>query len=142
MRDICWTFYGIAFTKCFFRLSFLLIVTNTIYCQQYLSCRMQEITIKVSPIVSNLEPNNLLSANGDGVNDVWVIKNLEQYPANQVTIFDKGGRIVYRKKGYTNNWDGSYNGAPLNEDTYYYVLDPGNNKPSIKGFITLIRDRK
>lgn len=102
----------------------------------------KEITITVASTTPDLVPNNLISVNNDGINDTWLIGNIELYPGNQVRIFDRAGRVVYSKKGYTNDWDGSYNGTPLNEDTYYYLLDPGSNKKTIKGFITLIREKK
>jgi gliding motility-associated-like protein len=84
--------------------------------------------------------NNVLSPNGDGKNDFWVIKDIELYPNNKVTVYDRAGRIVYSKNSYSNEWDGSYSGSPLNNDTYYYLIDLGDNLPRIKGFITMIRD--
>ena len=83
---------------------------------------------------------NILSPNGDGKNDFWEIKDILLYPNNTVTVYDRAGRIVYSKKSYSNEWDGSYSGSPLNNDTYYYLIDLGDNLPKIKGFITMIRD--
>jgi len=89
---------------------------------------------------SNVTANNILSPNGDGVNDTWIVKNIEQYPNNKVTVYDKKGTIVFSKKGYTNDWSGTFRGATLNEDTYYYLVDLGNGSV-IKGFMTVVRDR-
>jgi gliding motility-associated-like protein len=88
----------------------------------------------------NITPNNIITPNGDGVNDKWVIGNLSAYPNNQVSIFDKAGRLVYQESNYQNGWDGTLNGLPLYENTYYFVItfEPGV-KPK-KGFITLVRD--
>ncbi|UTN03278.1 cadherin-like beta sandwich domain-containing protein [Flavobacterium bizetiae] len=83
---------------------------------------------------------NILSPNGDGKNDFWVIKDIELFPNNKVTVYDRAGRIVYSKNSYSNEWDGSYGGSPLNNDTYYYLIDLGEDLPKIKGFITMIRD--
>jgi gliding motility-associated-like protein len=85
---------------------------------------------------------NILSPNGDGTNDNWVIKDILLYPDNTVTVYDRGGRIVYTKKGYKNDWTGTLNGAPLNEDTYYYLVDLGTDLPKFTGFITILRTRK
>ncbi|WP_264538480.1 MBG domain-containing protein [Flavobacterium sp. N1736] len=82
---------------------------------------------------------NILSPNGDGVNDYWEIKDINLYPNNSVTVYDRGGRIVYAKNNYNNTWDGSYTGSPLNDDTYYYLINLGDGLPKIKGFITIIR---
>jgi gliding motility-associated-like protein len=83
---------------------------------------------------------NILSPNGDGKNDFWEIKDIQLYPNNKVTVYDRAGRIVYSKSGYSNEWDGSFRGAPLNNDTYYYLIDLDDKLPSLKGFITMIRD--
>jgi len=81
--------------------------------------------------------NNILTPNGDGKNDFFVVKGLEKYPNNKLTIFDRGGRLIYSGMNYQNNWDGYFNGKPLMEDTYYYMLDLGTDG-SIKGFISIL----
>jgi len=83
---------------------------------------------------------NLLSPNGDGLNDYWKIENIELYPENEVKVFDKSGRIIFSKKGYTNDWDGRIAGSSLNEDTYYYLIDFGPGQPKKKGFITMLNN--
>lgn len=88
----------------------------------------------------NIIPNNILTPNGDGENDKWVVDNLSSYPNNQVMIFDRSSRAIYRKTGYANDWDGYINGSPLPADTYYYILtlDSSGKKVSKKGFITVV----
>jgi len=81
--------------------------------------------------------NNILTPNGDGKNDFFFIKGLEKYPANKLTIFDRGGRTIFSTFNYQNDWDGYLNGRPLMEDTYYYILDLGVNG-TIKGFISIL----
>lgn len=81
--------------------------------------------------------NNILTPNGDGTNDFFVVKGLEKYPNNKLSIFDRGGRLIYTTQGYQNNWEGYFNGKPLTEDTYYYMLDLGGDG-SIKGFISIL----
>ncbi len=90
---------------------------------------------------NNVIANNILTPNGDGKNDTWLIKDIQLFPNNTVTVYDRSGRIVYTKKGYANEWDGSFNGAPLQEDTYYYLIDLGSGNSKIKGFITVVRRR-
>ncbi|WP_316847370.1 gliding motility-associated C-terminal domain-containing protein [Pedobacter psychrodurus] len=81
--------------------------------------------------------NNIITPNGDGKNDFFVVKGLEKYPNNKLTIFDRGGRMIYTTTNYKNNWDGYFNGRPLMGDTYYYMLDLGTDG-SIKGFISIL----
>jgi gliding motility-associated-like protein len=83
---------------------------------------------------------NILTPNGDGKNDKWVIKNIDSYPNNEVSIYDRTGRLVYTRRNYNNEWDATMNGAPLGEGTYYYILTIEGGKTA-KGYITIIRDR-
>jgi trimeric autotransporter adhesin len=88
----------------------------------------------------NIVANNILTPNGDGQNDKWEIDNLSSYPNNQLMILDRSSRVIYKKSGYANDWDGLFNGAPLPADTYYYILtlDSSGKKVSKKGFITIV----
>ncbi len=87
-----------------------------------------------------LTANNIITPNGDGKNDTWVIKNIDYYPNNTVKVFDKAGRVVYQKQGYANDWNGTYNNNPLSQGTYYYVVDFGAGLGVFKGYITIIRN--
>jgi len=100
---------------------------------------VQSISINVTDDYKALDGANVLSPNGDGKNDKWVIKNIDMYPDNTVRIFDRAGKLVYFKQGYTNDWDGTIKGAPLAQDTYYYVVDLGSGAKLIKGFISIVR---
>ena len=111
--------------------------TNASGCTQ-----SQTFTLAVLNDYAKLKATNILTPNNDGYNDKWVVDNIDVYPDNEVKVFDKAGRVVYTKRGYDNNWDGTLNGTALNEDTYYYVIDFGKSRPKFKGFITLIRESK
>ena len=90
---------------------------------------------------NKLDANNIITPNGDGRNDTWVIKNIDQYPNNTVKVFDKSRNVIYSKQGYTNDWNGTYNDAPLPQGTYYYIVDFGPGSGLLfKGFITIVRD--
>jgi gliding motility-associated-like protein len=101
----------------------------------------KSITIQVADDYAMIDAANILTPNGDGKNDTWVVKNLDLYPNNTVSIFDKSGRKLYQARQYSNTWDGSVNGSPLTEGNYYYVIDFGEGKGLKKGFITILRNR-
>lgn len=96
---------------------------------------------RLLPGFNHLAANNVITPNDDGRNDIWVIKNIDQYPNNTVKVFDKYGHVVYSKHGYTNDWGGTYNNGPLSQGTYYYIVDFGAGSGLIfTGFITIVRD--
>jgi len=99
----------------------------------------QSITIAVIEDYK-LEASTVVTPNGDGYNDKFIIKNIDYYPNNTLKIFDKTGRILYTKHTYANDWDGTLNGSPLSEGTYYYIIDLGTGAGTFKGFINIIRD--
>jgi gliding motility-associated-like protein len=115
-------------------------ITVVITAQDGITTDTYTITVFRGNTMSNLDATNVLTPNGDGKNDLWVIKNIDLYPQNNVTVFDKAGRIVYTKRGYNNEWDGTLNGSPLVQGTYYYVVNLGPNLPSFKGFISIVRN--
>ncbi len=100
----------------------------------------REITIAVNADYQVVNGTNIVSPNGDGVNDKLIIHNLDMYPKNEVKIFDRAGRLLYHQSNYTDQWDGTLNGSPLAEGTYYYVVDFGPGIEKKKGFISIIKD--
>ena len=83
---------------------------------------------------------NAMTPNGDGANDVFFIQNIETFPKNQLTIFNRWGNKVFETRGYTNDWDGTFNGKPLPVATYYYVLELNDAQKQIKsGYVSLLR---
>lgn len=84
-------------------------------------------------------PENFFTPNGDGINDQWVIQDIQLYEDNVVSVFDRAGRRVFQMSGYNNSWDGSFEGSPLEKGTYYYSIRFGGTIPTVKGFITIIR---
>nr|WP_199159039.1 gliding motility-associated C-terminal domain-containing protein [Pedobacter sp. ASV2] len=91
--------------------------------------------------VTNVEArNNVLTPNGDGRNDFFIVKGLGNHPGSVLSIYDRAGRLIYRATDYKNDWNGTLNGMQLFEDTYYYIIDLGKGKALVKGFISIIRD--
>lgn len=84
---------------------------------------------------------NLFTPNGDGINDTWHINDIEKYPENEVFVYNIYGKLVYTKKGYTNDWQGTYNGADLPDGTYYYVLRFEDNDKIAKGAVDILRSK-
>jgi gliding motility-associated-like protein len=93
---------------------------------------------------STLVVPDAFSPNGDGTNDLFVVKGLEYYPNNSFQVFNRWGSKVYERSPYTNTWTGKSEGKlnwgkDLPESTYYFILDPGDGKEVITGYIYLRR---
>jgi gliding motility-associated-like protein len=85
------------------------------------------------------KPPNTFTPNGDGVNDLWDIKYLDQYPGCVVEVYTTAGQIIYKNTGYTSPWDGTNKGANVAAGTYYYVIDPKNGRKKMAGYVTVWR---
>jgi len=82
---------------------------------------------------------NEFSPNDDGQNDYFYIDCIDQYPDNQLEIFNRWGNLVYFKKGYNNTWDGKEENSSktLPEGTYFYILDLGDGSKKTSGWLYL-----
>ncbi len=87
---------------------------------------------------------NLVTPNGDGINDYLEIENIQAYPNNLVTIFNRHGKKLYEISGYDNGevrFEGESNlnsDFDLPEGTYYYVITEDGEELS-SGFFELLR---
>ena len=83
---------------------------------------------------------NTFTPNGDGANETWVIKNLENYPNCKIQVFNRYGQIVYEANSYTPpGWNGTYNGKSLPFGTYYYIIEPGSGRKPMTGYVTILK---
>ncbi|MGB3852599.1 MAG: Ig-like domain-containing protein [Tunicatimonas sp.] len=88
------------------------------------------------------------SPNQDQINDVWIIPGIRAYPNNTVTVFNRWGNAIYRARGYNNQttyWQGTASegivigNQPLPDGTYFYVIDLGEGKKPMSGYVLLKR---
>ena len=63
------------------------------------------------------------SPNGDGINDKWIITNIQNYPNSVLTVIGRWGKVVYEQKNYQNDWEGfNEKGTKVPVGAYYYIL--------------------
>ncbi|MDO6518811.1 gliding motility-associated C-terminal domain-containing protein [Zobellia uliginosa] len=95
--------------------------------------------------------NEIITADGDGINEEFLIDNIESYPDNTVQIYNRWGIIVYEMSGYdnvTNTFKGVSNGrvtistdSKLPVGTYFYIIkyDNKGEKLSKAGYLYINR---
>ena len=82
---------------------------------------------------------NVFSPNGDGINDVWIIEQLVNYPGATVEVYTRTGQLIYSTVGYDKPWDGNYNNKPVPVATYYYIINPKLTGTILSGSVTILR---
>ncbi|MGC8865972.1 MAG: gliding motility-associated C-terminal domain-containing protein [Bacteroidales bacterium] len=96
-------------------------------------------TAEIKPPDCNLFIPNVITPNGDGVNDRFIILGIEKFPNNQLIIFNRWGRELLQFKGYKNEWDGrDSQGDLVAEGVYYFILRLSNGR-EFQGSVTVIR---
>ncbi|MFQ5445814.1 MAG: gliding motility-associated C-terminal domain-containing protein [Saprospiraceae bacterium] len=81
---------------------------------------------------------NGISPNGDGVNDSFTIENIEQFPDNELRVYNRWGNLVFRQQGYQNTWNGKYRSSDLPDGSYFYLLTLGDGR-EFSGFLQIHR---
>ena len=79
------------------------------------------------------------SPNGDGINDFMVIKDLQDFPENEVIVFNRWGNQVFRQKNYQNDWNGTFNEGDLPDGDYYLIINGANGVDLGKSWIKISR---
>jgi gliding motility-associated-like protein len=94
---------------------------------------------------SNLDVAQLLTPDGNTVNDAWIIGNIELYKENKVIVVDRWGSVVYSESGYDNEqkvWRGrNTQGSVVPSGTYFYTITirSGKENTETRGYIEVLR---
>ncbi|MEH6405950.1 MAG: T9SS type B sorting domain-containing protein [Leeuwenhoekiella sp.] len=111
---------------------------HTLYIKDKNGCGLTEIGVAVLGFPSFFSPN------GDGYNDVWVVKGYDgkYYKSITTSIFNRFGKLLKVLNKANNGWGGFYNGARQPIDDYWYksiIIDLDGNLIERKGHFSLIR---
>ncbi len=74
---------------------------------------------------------NLITPNGDGLNETFVISNVQLYE-HRLTILDRWGRTVLQTDRYNNDWSTKVGG------TYFYRLDNKSTGEQYSGWVMVV----
>lgn len=91
-----------------------------------------------------LEERVVITPDGNGVNDEFIIFCVGDYPDNHLEIYNRWGLPVFETDNYDNTWEGTDQGGQvLPEGPYYYILeyqDPDGKLIQQKGSLTILRE--
>ncbi len=118
--------------------TYKLLITQTFGC-----VAMNELIFQVNELI-NFFPEvekipNLISPNGDGVNDTWIIPAPYVSGSNtEVIIMSNQGEPVLHTNDYSNNWPEDQLSFSAVNQVYYYIIIPKDQVPK-KGSITIVK---
>ncbi|MBL7730739.1 MAG: gliding motility-associated C-terminal domain-containing protein [Chitinophagaceae bacterium] len=98
--------------------------------------------VQITVIPYCIKPMEAFTPNGDGINDLWLITNGNCLVSAKAQVFNRYGSKVFESNDYKNNWNGTYEGKPLPDGTYYYVISYqliGGRMQYLKGNLTILR---
>ena len=107
---------------------------HTVYVRDKFGCLGDSRVIVVISVPTFFTPNN------DSDNDYWNVKGLNKDDSKSIVyIFDRYGKLLKQWiPSIELGWDGTYNGAPLPSNDYWYVLKMENGRVA-RGHFSLIR---
>ena len=85
-----------------------------------------------------IEIPDVFTPNGDGINDEWIIENIDMFPEAHIYVFNRWGQLLY--KGMVNDapWDGRFRGHYVPAGVYTYIVDLGEDLEKYEGTVTVI----
>lgn len=79
---------------------------------------------------------NIITSDGDGINDYFIIPNAELMEGNYLIILNRWGNVIYETENYQN----TFSGPEFSEGVYFYIFYPdGKNgiRQRLEGFFHL-----
>lgn len=104
------------------------------------------VTINVLFEAYEIQVSEGFSPNGDDINDLWYIRNIERFPGNKIQIYNRWGNLVRSIEGYDNEtraWrgesDNSTFGREVADGSYFYIISLGDGSEPLQGYVVLHR---
>ena len=80
-------------------------------CTEEIDGNVNNLPLQKSGELVDIYVSNVLTPNGDGINDFWIIQNLYLYPNNTVEIYNSFDQLIFSTEGY----DSAGNAFPTEE---------------------------
>ena len=96
---------------------------------------------QVIEIFQDISVPNIITPNGDGTNDFFLIKTagIKSY---DLVIVNRWGNTVFQSSDPTVIWDGKSDGKPVDEGVYFYKLkaSSASKEYNYQGNVTVVRN--
>jgi gliding motility-associated-like protein len=96
-------------------------------------------SLLVTVEAENFAVPNLLTPNGDGHNDTWVINNIPDLGMCDVNVYTREGSLVYSASPYEGAWDGTHDTSVVPDGYYVYVIENKNTGKVYTGILNIIK---
>ncbi len=87
-------------------------------------CLFQDtIVVNLQTVDCNIIIPNVVTPNGDGVNDFFRINGLENFPGSTLTSYNRWGNKIYSSDDYKNDWS-----PKVSDGTYFYIVNVSDGR--------------
>lgn len=77
---------------------------------------------------------NVVTPNGDGINDYFMINGLGSFPGSALNVYNRWGNALYTSDDYQNDWSPN-----VTSGTYFYILNVSDGR-KFNGFFQVFKE--
>jgi gliding motility-associated-like protein len=92
------------------------------------------LAIDINSIDCDILAPNVVTPNGDGVNDYFKINGLNNFPGSSLNVFNRWGNKLYSNDDYKNDWSPN-----VTDGTYFYIVDVSDGR-KLNGFFQVFKE--
>jgi gliding motility-associated-like protein len=111
--------------------------SQTLFIYNEIKCNNTNSSFSILIDTSEFFIPKYFTPNNDGFNDIWKVFD-NANTINNISIFNRQGKLLKFLSGNVLGWDGTYNGESLGTDSYWYEIVL-NSKEVLRGYFALKR---
>lgn len=92
------------------------------------------LVIDINSIDCDILAPNVVTPNGDGINDFFRINGLENFPGSSLNVFNRWGNKLYSNDDYKNDWSPN-----VTDGTYFYIVSVSDGR-KLNGFFQVFKE--
>jgi gliding motility-associated-like protein len=81
------------------------------------------LSIDINSIDCDILAPNVVTPNGDGINDFFKINGLNNFPGSSLNAYNRWGNKIYSSDDYKNDWS-----PKVSDGTYFYILNVSDGR--------------